>query len=159
MLARPSRCTSPWRSRAPTSRDVVDFGSPVVSASSPTLVGSPFSTTWTSSCAARSIDCVPVRGVTGEIIMWNSRSTNWSAENRSAGFGAGGLEEAAHPVERPREVLARVRVRETEVGAPDPAEGGACEYRNPRLVEQATCQLVGVEAGAGDVRERVERPP
>ena len=55
----PTRWTSPCRSSAPTRREVVDFGSPVPSASSPTASGRAVSTTRTSSCAARSIACVP----------------------------------------------------------------------------------------------------
>src|SRR6185295_4738366 len=123
----------------------------------PTRVGSSFSTTWTSSRGARSIDCVPVRGVTTRLIMWNYCSTQWSARYGSGGSGPSRLEEAAHPVERPCQVLPRVRVRETEVGAADAAERRAGEHRDPSFVEQAPCQLVGLEPGARDVREGVER--
>src|SRR5439155_2987102 len=55
----PRRCTSPWRSRAETSREVVLFGRPTRCASSPTEGGCADSTTRTSSCAARSIAWVP----------------------------------------------------------------------------------------------------
>src|SRR3954463_526937 len=68
----PARCTSPRRSSAPTSREVVDFGSPLPAASSPTASGRSDSTTLTRSSAARSIACVPVSAMP---IWWNMRST------------------------------------------------------------------------------------
>ena len=55
----PSRWRRPCRSSAARSREVVLFGSSVVSASSPTPSGRALSTTRTSSCAARSIAWLP----------------------------------------------------------------------------------------------------
>src|SRR5262249_5908875 len=70
----PLRCTSPCRSSAETARETVLLGSPAASASPPTLLESSFSTTRTSSWAARSIAWVPVC-IAFRPIMWNDCST------------------------------------------------------------------------------------
>src|SRR5690348_13445736 len=57
---RPSRCTSPCRSSAMSSRDVVLLASPVAAVSSVNVSAPGPCTTWMSSCAARSTAWVPV---------------------------------------------------------------------------------------------------
>src|SRR5262249_31712242 len=131
---------------APTSRDVVDFGSPVDSASSPTLVGSSLSTTRTSSWAARSIDWVPVC-ITPRYGTPIPHRDYETASGPASSRGRG-LQKVSHPLERPRQVLARVRVRDAQVVRTNLAECGAGQHRHPGLVEQALRELVGVEARA-----------
>src|SRR6185312_5622127 len=75
------RCTRPCRSSADTARDTVLLGSPAASASSPTLLDDSFSTTRTSSWAARSIAWVPV--IAFRLIMWNDCSTYQDLRERT----------------------------------------------------------------------------
>src|SRR6266487_2346409 len=56
------------------------------------------------------------------------------------------------------QVLPRVGVREPEVALAVGAEGGAREAGDAGLLEQERRELAARDAGAGDVREHVERP-
>src|SRR5256885_4042955 len=67
------------------------------------------------------------------------------------------LHELADAVEAQRELILGLRVREPDEPLPRLAERGARQHRDAGLVQQARSQVALVEAGAIDVRERVER--